>query len=208
MELKHNYSVLAEDIEICFNRTSVELKQIYDLQSETKWACFNRTSVELKLYCSIVIIARDSGFNRTSVELKLPSSTRITCGSSCFNRTLVRSFLIFRSVALIEPVWNWNPQCWQYPCHTSAGFNRTSVELKLAKVISSLYCELCFNRTSVELKLCLIKFKMINVLRFNRTSVELKLRSSEWFHTPKPIALIEPVWNWNKNTTHWDMMNI
>ena len=56
----------------------------------------------------------------------------------------------------------------------TVGFNRTSVELKLASSNSIRSSIRRFNRTSVELKLEKIKALASMLYRFNRTSVELK----------------------------------
>ena len=91
MELKHIRAGEAVDIDITFNRTSMELKL---LQRFRRLLCgrfsFNRTSNGIETLSVSLRYTPRVTFNRTSMELKLDNGR--VAGSTVF--------------LLIEPVWN------------------------------------------------------------------------------------------------------
>jgi len=100
----------------------------------------------------------NSFFNRTIVELKLWKEIREGGEKTFFNRTIVElkrgivSQACRLSISLIEPLWNWNDPG-SGGVRVGFVFNRTIVELKLAKHLNLIQDIEVFNRTIVELKL-------------------------------------------------------
>ena len=74
-------------------------------------------------------------------------------------------------------------------------FNRTSLELKLDRIVSSSQRLHPFNRTSLELKHNPNRHIGLGRATFNRTSLELKLCPPIETSITHTQLLIEPVWN-------------
>ena len=124
-------------------------------------------------------------------------------------------------LVLIAPLWNWN-RCTSRCCNRIERFNRTFMELKLARLNSelantpkvliaplwnwnllagSLFLSACrFNRTFMELKPRSSSTLAVPSLCFNRTFMELKLSFERECYENEMDVLIAPLWNWNEYT--------